>query len=179
MYDVDWSTILESNINRQTLDLSVEAICKGISNNEYTTNKSAKIEKEFVIKTIMCLIKNIPMEPVYMYYNETDKQYVIEKGIETILSIYLYINGMFFKNETRIYNSDDIKNIISKDFDKTNLIESEYILNIADNIVKELSFKNFNNKEKDIVLNRKFPVCFIDCKNKNSEDFYKNIFKLI
>lgn len=136
-------------------------------------------DKEEINSLILSLIKNIPIPPLYLYFQD-DGKYVILDGQQRITSIFLYFNNIFFKddkNRSRLNFEEISKELLLPNPElnkKFNLEEVKY--NVENN---DITFKNMSDKIKRILLRKSLDIVFVQCNSEDVVKVYSDIFKLL
>ncbi|WP_462424885.1 DUF262 domain-containing protein [Fusobacterium sp. THCT13E1] len=182
--------ILKTEISFKTQGMDIESILNSLKRGDFILPKYQRLfvwEKEDISKLIMSLIKNIPIPPIYLYF-QSDGRYVILDGQQRITSIFLYFNSIFYKDEkNRIrFNFKELsqkldtlenKNIetrnktLEKEF---NLTSTTYILNNED-----ATFINMDRSIQRILFRKPLEMVFVQCNSKQRNKIYSDIFKLL
>ncbi|OSB19391.1 hypothetical protein B2H94_09930 [Clostridium sporogenes] len=204
--------LLDRKITYKTKSMDIETILNGLKRGDYLLPKYQRKyvwEKVQAANLILSLIKNIPIPPIYLYYNNADGKYVILDGQQRITTIFMYYKSVFYKGskdrkrfnfkeistqldkvdlykeQLKLYKDMDMKIDINKI--KNNIKEIYNNLEKKYNIKKtnfeldtqDITFENFNEKSKRILIRKDLEVVFVQCDDKNPHRVYTEIFKLL
>lgn len=213
MSSIDYETLLKTRTTYKHVDLDVEVILKNIEKGEYIIpNEDVTYisSKEEIIKTIVCLIRRIPIIPINMYYDDKTRKYVIleQKCQSKILDIFMYFNGLYYKDEIKKeINFQDVIRIIkeinlTKDLQENSLSLEEIIKKelTINKLYKELenkynlveseflinNSKDFNitlsildEKAKSILRRKELLFVLVQCESEDTKKIYSDIIKML
>lgn len=174
--------ILKAEISYKTQSMDIESILNSLKNSYFVLPKYQRKfvwDKEEINSLILSLIKNIPIPPLYLYFQD-DGKYVILDGQQRITSIFLYFNNIFFKddkNRSRLNFEEISKELLLPNPElnkKFNLEEVKY--NVENN---DITFKNMSDKIKRILLRKSLDIVFVQCNSEDVVKVYSDIFKLL
>ena len=199
--------LLHTKITYKTKSMDIETILNSLKRGDYVLPKYQRKfvwEKNQASNLILSLIKNIPIPPIYLYYNISDGKYVILDGQQRITTLFMYYKNLFYKGKKdrkRIDFSDisqqlqqielledmfkndqiDEKSLNEKKkeiydyIDKTyNIVKSKFELG-----TKDITFDNFEEKAKRVLMRKDLDIVFVQCDDENPHKVYTEIFKLL
>lgn len=130
-------------------------------------------EKEQVENLILSLIRNIPIPPIYLYYNKSNGNYVVLDGQQRLTSVFMYYNSIFYKDKSdrpRI----NFKNISETNLHDYNMDKTDYSI-----LGEDITFDKLDELYKKVLLRKDLDIVFINDNSSNSNLSYAEIFKLI
>lgn len=210
--EIDINNLLNTQISYKSKAMDIESILNALKRGDYKLPKYQRKyvwEKSDASKLILSLIKNIPIPPLYLYYDSEGK-YVVLDGQQRITTIFMYYNNLFYSSskaererldfkevsdilEEIEYNNSLLKHdktlkkeinlktntLYKKLKEKYNLSKTEYTLTLNENDDKNITFESFNEKSKRILRRKDLEVVFVECNDINSDKVYSEIFKLL
>lgn len=210
--DIQVEDLLEKKITYSTQSMDIETMLNGLKRGDYILPKYQRKyvwEKNQASNLILSLIKNIPIPPVYLYYDKYTGKYTILDGQQRITSIFMYYKNIFYKNtaDRKRIDFEDVSlklesiEMINERLDKygerflksernammaekkdiEKQLEETYSLRKTDFKLhnKEITFESFNEKTKRILKRKKIEVVFVECNDDNPYSVYTQIFKLL
>ena len=199
--------LLHTRIAYKTKSMDIETILNSLKRGDYVLPKYQRKfvwEKNQASNLILSLIKNIPIPPIYLYYNISDGKYVILDGQQRITTLFMYYKNIFYKGKKdrkRIDFSDisqklqhidlleerfenhqidekslnEEKRNIYKYIDETyNIVKSKFELG-----TKDITFDNFEEKSRRVLMRKDLDIVFVQCDDENPHKVYTEIFKLL
>lgn len=175
--DININDLLNTKITYKTKVMDIEAILNALKRGDYILPKYQRKyvwEKQDASNLVLSLIKNIPIPPIYLYFDYYTGKYVVLDGQQRITTLFMYYNNIFYKSkngrekinfeeisrkldEIEYYNdkkNNPIEELTSKELTEINVkirglyksIEDEY------NIVKAVFNLELGDFEKDITF---------------------------
>lgn len=189
--EIQVEDLLNTKISYKSKAMDIETILNSLKRGDYMLPKYQRKfvwEKPDVSNLILSLIKNIPIPPLYLYYNNKDGKYVILDGQQRITSLFMYYKNLFYKGNAqrkRLDFEDISKQLDTMDEgqsqsvykyleEKYNLVRSGFTISNQD-----ITFENFQEDSKRILRRKDLDVVFVQCENKNPNKIYTEIFKLL
>lgn len=147
--DININDLLNTKITYKTKVMDIEAILNALKRGDYILPKYQRKyvwEKPDASNLVLSLIKNIPIPPIYLYFDYYTGKYVVLDGQQRITTLFMYYNNIFYKskNGREKINFEDISR---------KLEEIEYYEHKMRNPVENLTnreFREFDNKIKEI-----------------------------
>lgn len=195
--DIQVEDLLNTKISYKSKAMDIETILNSLKRGDYVLPKYQRKfvwEKSDVSNLILSLIKNIPIPPLYLYYNNKDGKYVILDGQQRITSLFMYYKNIFYKGNAQRnrLNFEDISAkldaIENMSINDKEQIDSVYkYLEQTYNLIKstftvskqDITFENFQENSKRILRRKDLEVVFVQCESKNPNKIYTEIFKLL
>lgn len=200
---IEVNDLLNTKISYKTKAMDIETILLNLKRGYFELPKYQRKyvwEKEQAENLILSLVKNIPIPPLYLYYDNRTANYVILDGQQRITSLFLYYHNIFYKGkkerpkidfkdlaekvneieELKTNGSDDsLQDSIKKIYDemevKYKIKESSF--NLAGG--QDITFENLKDEAKKVLLRKDLDVVFVQCNASNSQQIYAEIFKLL
>lgn len=201
--EIQVEDLLNTKITYKSKAMDIETILNNLKRGDYVLPKYQRKfvwEKSDVSNLVLSLMKNIPIPPLYLYYNNRDGKYVILDGQQRITSLFMYYKNIFYQSGSQHTRLDfkDVSNIIDsieglnekeiKDSEDSTKIKEFYEhLKESYNIVKssfeiksqDITFENFGEEAKRVLRRKDLDVVFVQCESKNPNKVYTEIFKLL
>lgn len=195
--------LLNTKIAYKSKAMDIETILNNLKRGDYVLPKYQRKfvwEKADVSNLILSLMKNIPIPPLYLYYDNHDGKYVILDGQQRITSLFMYYKNIFYKSGTQRIrlNFKEIANIVDSieiltqkeeltDEENNKVTEAYTDMQNKYNIVKskfdvssqDITFENFGEEAKRVLRRKDLDVVFVQCEGKNPNKVYTEIFKLL
>lgn len=204
--------LLDRKITYNTKSMDIETILNGLKRGDYILPKYQRKyvwDKDQASNLILSLIKNIPIPPIYLYYNTYDGKYTILDGQQRITTLFMYYKNIFYKSvkdrkrldfqdiSYKLERVDILKEKLNNYYDivgvndKKNIEKEikqiysllEKIYNLKETEFKlhkqDITFKKFNEKTKRILKRKNLDVVFVECLDENPHIVYTQIFKLL
>lgn len=98
--EVDINDLLNTKISYKSKVMDIESILNALKRGDYKLPKYQRKyvwEKQQAANLILSLIKNIPIPPLYLYYDK-DGKYVVLDGQQRITTLFMYYNNVFYTN---------------------------------------------------------------------------------
>lgn len=188
--EIDLNDILNTKISYKSKVMDIETIFSNLKRGDFILPKFQRQfvwNKKQVASLAVSLIKNIPIPPLYLYYQKDTNKYVILDGQQRITSLFFYYNSLFYLS-TEERKKIDFKEVLKKleqntnnDIyleikNKFNLVKTKFILETDEDI----TFEKFDDTVKRVLLRRDLEVIFVQCdQEKKANKVYSDIFKLI
>lgn len=209
---IEVEDLLDRKITYNTKSMDIETILNGLKRGDYILPKYQRKyvwDKDQASNLILSLIKNIPIPPIYLYYNTYDGKYTILDGQQRISTLFMYYKNIFYKNlkdrkrldfqdisyklervdilQEKLNNYYDILEVNDKKNIKKEIkqiysdLETLYNLKEAEFKLHEqdITFKKFNERTKRILKRKNLDVVFVECLDENPHIVYTQIFKLL
>ena len=96
--EVDINDLLNTKISYKSKVMDIESILNALKRGDYKLPKYQRKyvwEKQQAANLILSLIKNIPIPPLYLYYDK-DGKYVVLDGQQRITTLFMYYNNVFY-----------------------------------------------------------------------------------
>lgn len=193
--NIDVNALLESNINKNNVSMSFETLVSKFNDFHFILPKYQRKyvwSREQIANLALSLIKNIPIPPIYVYFNDKDSKYVILDGQQRVISLFLYFNNLNIKrtksgNKILVDFYDLLEGVNEKNKKLIDIImESEnYLTNTTKYRVEEngqevdITYGGLKDDAKRLLGSKYIEVVFLDIKSKEKEKVYSNIFKLL
>lgn len=200
--EIQVENLLNTKITYKSKAMDIETVLNNLKRGDYVLPKYQRKfvwDKLDVSNLILSLIKNIPVPPMYLYYNNTDGKYVILDGQQRITSLFMYYKNIFYKSGSQRVRldfreiSDSIDYIdqlnnkkLTEEEDqkrkeayqhlqtKYNIVKSNFEINDRD-----ITFENFGEEAKRVLRRKDLDIVFVQCEDKNPNKVYTEIFKLL
>ncbi|MBN9645571.1 DUF262 domain-containing protein [Terrisporobacter glycolicus] len=144
--DININDLLNTKISYKTKAMDIESILNALKRGDYVLPKYQRKyvwEKFDASNLVLSLIKNIPIPPIYLYFDYNTGKYVVLDGQQRITTLFMYYNNIFYKSKNgRI--KIDFKDI-SYELEKI-----EYYTNKIHNPIESLSNKDIKKNEDEI-----------------------------
>lgn len=150
--EININDLLNTKISYKTKAMDIESVLNALKRGDYVLPKYQRKyvwEKFQASNLVLSLIKNIPIPPIYLYFDYTTGKYVVLDGQQRITTLFMYYNNIFYKGRNG-REKIDFKNI------SRNLEEVEYYLEKKEHPIEKLSnsdIKKIDAKIKDIYKN--------------------------
>lgn len=201
--EIQVENLLNTKIMYKSKAMDIETVLNNLRRGDYVLPKYQRKfvwDKSDVSNLILSLIKNIPVPPIYLYYNNIDGKYVILDGQQRITSLFMYYKNIFYKSGSQrirlnfkdVSNiMDEIENLYGKEIcteeDVVNIDKAYEKLRENYNIVKssfeisskDITFGNFGEEAKRVLRRKDLDIVFVQCEDKNPNKVYTEIFKLL
>lgn len=170
--ELDIKDLLHTKISYKSKVMNIEAILNALKRGDYILPKYQRKyvwEKYQASNLVLSLIKNIPIPPLYLYYDNYTGKYVILDGQQRITSLFMYYNNIFYRSKNG-REKIDFK-VISK-----KLSEIDFLLEKKEFIKETSSYKEIDNKIKLIYkdIENKYNISKTTL-NLELEDYEKDI----
>lgn len=199
---IDVSDLLNNKISYKSKAMDIETILLNLKRGYFELPKYQRRyvwEKEQVENLILSLIRNIPIPPLYLYYDNRSGNYVILDGQQRITSLFMYYNSIFYKGKrdrpqidfkelalktkkieelkevSNQTSEGEIEKIYNEITAKYKIVESSF--NLAGK--QDITFEKLKVEAKKVLLRKDLDVVFVQCNASNSQQIYAEIFKLI
>lgn len=147
--EININDLLNTKISYKTKAMDIESVLNALKRGDYVLPKYQRKyvwEKHQASNLVLSLIKNIPIPPIYLYFDYDTGKYVVLDGQQRITTLFMYYNNIFYKGRNG-REKIDFKNI------SRYLEEVEYHLDKKDHPIEKLSnsdIKKIDSKIKDI-----------------------------
>lgn len=191
---IDVNSLLHSNISKNTVSMSFETIIDKFNNFDFVLPKYQRKYvwgPEQISNLALSIIKNIPIPPIYVYFNQQDNKYVILDGQQRVISLFLYFYNLTIKrtnngNKTLV----DFYEILKDGKNKNTLVEvlnttDKYKVNNTKYTITEneqeidITYADLSPESRRLIGSKYIDVVFLDIKSDEKEKVYSNIFKLL
>lgn len=111
--EIDIDNLLNTQITYKSKAMDIESILNALKRGDYKLPKYQRKyvwEKSDASKLILSLIKNIPIPPLYLYF-DNDGKYVVLDGQQRITTIFMYYNNLFYSSSKADRTRLDFKEI--------------------------------------------------------------------
>lgn len=111
--EIDIDNLLNTQITYKSKAMDIESILNALKRGDYKLPKYQRKyvwEKSDACKLILSLIKNIPIPPLYLYF-DNDGKYVVLDGQQRITTIFMYYNNLFYSSSKADRTRLDFKEI--------------------------------------------------------------------
>ncbi|MBS6508640.1 MAG: DUF262 domain-containing protein [Paraclostridium bifermentans] len=99
--NINIEDLLNTKISYKTKVMDIESVLNALKRGDYILPKYQRKyvwEKAQASNLILSLIKNIPIPPLYLYYDNNTKKYVVLDGQQRITTVFMYYNDIFYKS---------------------------------------------------------------------------------
>jgi len=192
---LDVNALLKSNISKNNVSMSFETLVTKFNEFHFILPKYQRKyvwDREQIANLALSMIKNIPIPPIYVYFNEKDNKYVILDGQQRVISLFLYFNNIHIKrtkkgNKILVDFYELLKNVNGEDTklfevlkqSKTHFInKTKYKINENGQDV-DITYKDLSPEAKRMLGSKYVEIVFLDIKADEKEKVYSNIFKLL
>lgn len=188
----DINSLLKSNINKNSISMSFETLVNKFNEFDFILPKYQRKyvwDREQIANLALSLIKNIPIPPIYVYFNEIDNKYVILDGQQRMISLFLYYNDLNIKR-TKDGNKIliDFYELLSIPKQKTlldalknseiNINNTKYRITEGNEDI-DITYGNLQSEAKRLLGSKYIEIVFLEIQSDNKEKVYSNIFKLL
>ncbi len=100
--NINIDDLLNTKISYKTKVMDIESVLNALKRGDYILPKYQRKyvwEKAQASNLILSLIKNIPIPPLYLYYDNNTKKYVVLDGQQRITTVFMYYNSIFYKSK--------------------------------------------------------------------------------
>lgn len=157
--EINVEDLLNTKISYKTKVMDIESVLNALKRGDYVLPKYQRKyvwEKYQASNLVLSLIKNIPIPPLYLYYENETGKYVVLDGQQRITTLFMYYNDIFYKSK------NGREKIDFKDISK-NLDEVNYLLEKKEFIMAESpnrKYKEIDEKIKSIYkyIERKYNI---------------------
>ncbi|AIY79563.1 hypothetical protein U728_931 [Clostridium botulinum 202F] len=115
--------LLNTKISYKAKVMDIESVLNALKRGDYILPKYQRKyvwEKYQASNLVLSLIKNIPIPPLYLYYDNKTAKYVVLDGQQRITTLFMYYNDIFYKSKSG-REKIDFKDI-SKNLDEINYL---------------------------------------------------------
>ena len=191
------NSLLNSNISKNTVSMSFETVIDKFNNFDFILPKYQRKYvwgHEQISNLALSIIKNIPIPPIYVYFNSEDNKYVILDGQQRVISLFLYFYNLTIKRTNNgnkiLVDFYEILSSNKNDYKDNTLLDilnntEKYKVNTTKYIIKEgdteidITYDKLSPEAKRIIASKYIDVVFLDIKSDIKETVYSNIFKLL
>jgi len=192
---IDVNSLLKSNISKNSVSMSFETIVAKFNEFYFMLPKYQRKyvwDREQISNLALSMIKNIPIPPIYVYFNDKDNKYVILDGQQRVISLFLYFYNLNVKrtkegNKILVDFYELLKNVddrnaklldILRDSASHHINNTRYKIRENGNEV-DITYKDLSPEAKRMLGSKYIEVVFLDIKSAEKEKVYSNIFKLL
>lgn len=147
--DININDLLDTKISYKSKVMDIESVLNALKRGDYVLPKYQRKyvwEKQQASNLVLSLIKNIPIPPIYLYFDYSTGKYVVLDGQQRITTLFMYYNNIFYKSKNGRHKID------FKDISRR-LDEIQYFIDKKENPIEELTnedVKNIDSKIKSI-----------------------------
>ncbi|MGU8702741.1 DUF262 domain-containing protein [Clostridium perfringens] len=146
--DINIDDLLNTKISFKSKVMDIESVLNALKRGDYVLPKYQRKyvwEKLQASNLVLSLIKNIPIPPIYLYFDYNTGKYVVLDGQQRITTLFMYYNNIFYKGKNGREKIDfkDISKMLSK---------IDYYLEKKNNPIELLTNKEIKDIEHEIKL---------------------------
>lgn len=144
--DINIHDLLNTKITYKTKVMDIESVLNALKRGDYVLPKYQRKyvwEKQDAANLVLSLIKNIPIPPIYLYFDYYTGKYVVLDGQQRITTLFMYYNNIFYKSKNGRIRID-FKDI-SRELEKI-----DYYINKKDNPVEFLTKSEIDEVDLNI-----------------------------
>ena len=146
--EININDLLNTKISYKTKVMDIESVLNALKRGDYVLPKYQRRyvwEKQQAANLILSLIKNIPIPPIYLYFDYNTGKYVVLDGQQRITTLFMYYNNIFYKGRNG-REKIDFKSI-SKIIEKI-----EYYLEEKEYPIEKLNVRESKENTKNLKL---------------------------